>query len=152
VILTGQRPWSFTLWNNVQATSETATYTSPFVLAQAADFELNISKLSDKYCSNGTIRNTVKITADVTTAIDEPTLPVINIYPNPTADRILVHYDQQGAKASHYFISDIRGKQVASLKSTVAITEWNISKLSAGTYILWTVQNGQKRSWKIVKN
>ena len=152
ITLTGQSPWSFLMWDNTRATSETATFLKKFVLAQPDDFELKINGLSDQYCVNGIVRNTVKITANIITGNAEPALPLVNIYPNPSSDRILVHYEQQGAKASHYFISDTRGRQVASLKTASNITEWDIHELSAGTYILWTVQNGHKRSWKIVKN
>lgn len=152
ITLTGESPWSFKLWNNTQVTSETAVYSTSFVLTQPNDFELKISELSDKYCTIQMVKNSVKITPNIVAGNTEPALPAISIYPNPVSNRILVHFEQQAAQASHYFISDLQGSLIDSLKTTQKLTEWDISNLNAGSYILWTVQKGIKRSWKIVKN
>jgi hypothetical protein len=149
--LTGQNPWSFRLWNNERVSSVTASYTHKFVLGQPTDFELKISELSDKFCKTGTIKNTVKVNANLITG-KELTLRGVRIYPNPSSDKIIVHYDNYAGKAPEYYISDARGGIVGSLKINQSVTEWDIRHLSAGTYILWTVHHGSKRSWKIVKN
>jgi hypothetical protein len=149
--LTGQNPWSFRLWNNERVSSVTASYTHKFVLGQPTDFELKISELTDKFCKTGTIKNTVKINANLVTG-KELTLRGVRIYPNPSSDKIIVHYDNYAGKAPEYYISDARGSIVGSLKINQSVTEWDIRHLSAGTYILWTVHHGSKRSWKIVKN
>lgn len=151
ITLTGQHPWSFRLWDNERVSSESASYTHKFVLSQPTDFELKISELSDKFCATGTVKNTVRVSVNIVTG-NEPALPGVSIYPNPSSDKIIVHYDKYIGKAPEYFISDARGSIVGSLKINQSVTEWDIRHLSVGTYVLWTVHNGSKRSWKIVKN
>jgi hypothetical protein len=151
VTLTGRNPWSFKLWDNERVSSESASYTRRFVLSQPTDFELKISELADKFCTIGTVKNSIMITANVVTGT-ESALSGVSIYPNPSTDKIIVRYEKYVGQAQEYFISDARGSIVGLLNINQSVTEWDIRHLSAGTYILWTVQQGSKRSWKFVKN
>ncbi len=151
VTLTGASPWSFKLWDNERVSTESASYSRKFVLTQPTDFELKISELADKFCTTGIVKNSVKIIANVVTG-NEPVLPGVSIYPNPSNDRLTIRHENYTGKAPEYFISDARGSIVSSLKVDRSTNEWDIRHLPAGIYILWTVQNGHKRSWKIVKN
>lgn len=86
------------------------------------------------------------------TGITEPSLPKVSVYPNPSSDRIFIQYAGQNSNPATYHISDVRGNILISKPIREQLTEWDISKLNVGMYVLWTVHNGHKRSWKIVKD
>ncbi|MNY50649.1 hypothetical protein D3C86_1861680 [compost metagenome] len=96
--------------------------------------------------------NSIQIQANLITGVAEPSWPGVKVYPNPSADKILLEFENQNNKPFEYYIADPKGVMVDSMQIREKLTEWDISKLSAGTYVLWTVQNGSKRSWKIIKN
>lgn len=141
VTLTGTSPWSFKLWDNERVSTESASYSRKFVLAKPTDFELMINELADKFCTTGTVKNSVQIIANVVTGT-EPALPGVSIYPNPSNDKLTIRHENYTGKAPEYFISDARGSIVSSLKVDRSVNEWDIRHLPAGIYILWTVQNG----------
>ncbi|MDR6807628.1 hypothetical protein J2Y45_004828 [Dyadobacter sp. BE34] len=93
-----------------------------------------------------------QIVPEPITGIAEPSLPKVSVYPNPSSDRILIQYAEHNSKPDSYHIADIRGNILASKQVREKLTEWDISNLGAGIYVLWTVHNGHKRSWKIVKD
>lgn len=150
--LTGEKPWVFFLSNQDSLGTELPVYKIPFTLSQQADLELSITRISDRYCANYTQGNAIRIIATSITGVAEPTWPKVSIYPNPSSDKIVIHYTDQNGKPAPYYISDVRGNILGTRQIREKLTEWDISKLGAGNYILWTVHNGNKRSWKIVKN
>lgn len=152
VELTGEQPWAFKLWNGDSISTEVPTYSRPFILQDTLGITLSISGLRDKYCTGGTISNSIQIQPNLITGVSEPSLLRAKVYPNPSADKILLELEQPTGKPSVYHIADSKGIIVDSMQVREKLTEWDISKLSAGIYILWTVQQGSKRSWKFVKN
>lgn len=150
--LTGEKPWAFTLWNGDSVSTELSTYSRPYVLHNHLGENLTISGLRDKYCYSRNVSNSIQIQANLITGVAEPLWPGVKVYPNPTADKILLEFESQNNKPLEYHIADSKGIIVDSMQVHEQLTEWDISELSAGTYILWTVQQGSKRSWKFVKN
>lgn len=152
IALTGEKPWVFFLSNQDSLGTELPVYKIPFTLSQQADLELSITRISDRYCTNYTQSNVIRIIANSITGVAEPTWPKVSIYPNPSSDKIVIQHTNQNGKPAAYYISDIRGNILETRQILEKLTEWDISKLGAGNYILWTVHHGHKRSWKIVKN
>jgi hypothetical protein len=150
--LTGEKPWAFTTWNGDSISTELSTYTRPYVLQNPLGENLSISGLKDKYCYNRNLGNSIQIQANLITGVSEPSWPKVKVYPNPNADKMLLEFEQYNNKPSKYHIADLKGVIVDSMQVHEKLTEWDISKLNAGIYVLWTVHNGHKRSWKIVKN
>ncbi|GGH51407.1 hypothetical protein GCM10007423_54800 [Dyadobacter endophyticus] len=150
--LTGEKPWAFTIWNGDSVSTELSNYSRPYVLHNYLGENLTISGLRDKHCYSRNVGNSIQIQANLITGVAEPSWPGVKVYPNPSAGKILLEFENQNNKPFEYHIADSKGVIVDSMQISGKLTEWDISRLSAGTYILWTVQNGSKRSWKIIKN
>lgn len=152
IALTGEKPWIVFLSNRDSIYSELPLHTTRFVLPQPVGFELSPTRVTDRYCSNEAAGNVVRITPVLVTGIAEPSWPKVSVYPNPSSGRVLIEHEQQNSKPLDYHLSDLKGTVVGSKQVHGKLTEWDISKLGAGTYVLWTVQNGSKRAWRVVKN
>lgn len=114
------------------------------------DIELRVKSSDPETNSDNALH--VTIHQPLVTGISEPLRPQVKVYPNPSANRILLELEQPTGKPSVYYITDSKGVFWESMQVREKLTEWDISKLNPGIYVLWTVQNGHKRSWKIVKN
>ena len=77
---------------------------------------------------------------------------IINVYPNPASDKVVVSYSATCAECL-IRIFDIEARQVYEAKGIDKETEIDISNLKSGTYYLSiTSEDGKRQGWKIVKN
>lgn len=97
----------------------------------------------DDFAIGATINNAV---------IEENLIENISIYPNPVVDFISINVDLNfGA----YYISlyDFSGRKIINqTESLPGICSFDLSWLSAGTYILKIEQKGLTKSYRVVKN
>jgi len=77
---------------------------------------------------------------------------IINLYPNPASDRVVVSYTASCPKCV-LRIFTIEAKQVYEAKGINKETEIDVSNLKSGMYYLSiTTEDGKCQGWKIVKN
>lgn len=77
---------------------------------------------------------------------------IINVYPNPASDKVVVSYTASCPKCV-LRIFNIEAKQVYEAKGINKETEIDVSNLKTGTYYLSiTTEDGKRQGWKIVKN
>ena len=76
---------------------------------------------------------------------------IINVYPNPTSDKVVVSYSTACASCQlRVYNSEV--KQVYESKGVDKETEIDLSQLGIGVYYLSiTTAEGKKQGWKIVK-
>ena len=76
---------------------------------------------------------------------------IINVYPNPTSDKVMVSYSVACPQCV-LRIFNIEAKQVYETKGIDKITEIDVSNLKSGTYYLSIItEDGKRQGWKIVK-
>lgn len=71
-----------------------------------------------------------------------------NIYPNPVQNQLNLKSDQI---ISEVILYNLLGQQLIKVSPKSQQTQLDVSSLSAGTYILKAVVNGNEKSFKIVK-
>ncbi len=73
----------------------------------------------------------------VVTALDQPEIPDLNVkvYPNPTSNYVVVHFDENMFDA-HIQLFDIAGKKLKESIVSNNDTQMNITEYSEGTYLL----------------
>lgn len=77
----------------------------------------------------------------------------IKIYPNPTYGQLAVEIsDIDDIKSGIITILTINGQQVLKKEIDSTYIELDISSRQAGTYILIVEIDGEKTTWKIIKN
>ncbi len=75
------------------------------------------------------------------------------VYPNPTADNLILSVDEKELKNLNYTLFDLQGKTIISGRLIHTNTTLNMSGLSNGTYLLKVFsKNKQIKTFKIVKN
>ncbi|NID11438.1 T9SS type A sorting domain-containing protein [Fibrivirga algicola] len=72
----------------------------------------------------------------------EPLVSPATVYPNPASGRIWVRWPTYGA-AGQLYLTDLLGRTVRQQEQTGEVTELDISKLSAGVYLLTLRTEGQ---------
>ena len=76
---------------------------------------------------------------------------IINVYPNPTSDKVVVSYSSVCASCQ-LRIYNSEAKQVYESKGVDKQTEIDLSHLGTGVYYLSiTTEDGKGQGWKIVK-
>ena len=76
---------------------------------------------------------------------------IINVYPNPTSDKVVVSYSTACASCQ-LRIYNSEAKQVYESKGVDKQTELDLSQLRTGVYYLSiTTEDGKGQGWKIVK-
>jgi len=76
---------------------------------------------------------------------------IINVYPNPATDKVVVSYSTACASCQ-LRIYNSEAKQVYESKGVDKETEIDLSQLGIGVYYLSiTTAEGKKQGWKIVK-
>jgi hypothetical protein len=78
---------------------------------------------------------------------------VLSIYPNPTSDFVLLKVTPESSKNLRYMLFDMNGKLLSEEKVTDSETKIPFNYLTAGTYLLKLITNGQEMQvYKIVKH
>jgi hypothetical protein len=75
----------------------------------------------------------------------------ITIYPNPSAEKIMINRPKLIKTGSQYYLSDLRGTVVRAFQITKATIELDISNLDPGVYIIWTKRGNYRLSQKFTK-
>lgn len=77
----------------------------------------------------------------------------ISIYPNPTAGKLTIAFNNQITSAVLFELYDISGRLVltATENSNVSKKELNIEQFDNGSYILYVRQNELRSAYKIIK-
>jgi hypothetical protein len=75
------------------------------------------------------------------------------VYPNPTADFVILKQKGSNLKELTYTLYDIQGKRVANGHALEDATRISMQNLQMGVYILKVNQNSKElKSFKIIKN
>ncbi len=109
------------------------------------------ARCNSKNCATADTTFAVKVNPIVITSLPHASLPEITIFPNPSEDKIVIKSNAAGAKRSFFYITDLKGTMIRSMKIQEKVTEWDIRTLPSGAYILSTDHLGSKLAWKIVK-
>jgi hypothetical protein len=89
----------------------------------------------------GTVRTTVPISYITTGVAENSFTGIIDVYPNPAADKITITSKEQGKFL--YTIYNVAGKTVFSQQLPAEKAEIDLSGLAAGTYVL-KISSGEK--------
>lgn len=73
----------------------------------------------------------------------EPSLNTITVYPNPASNQFRVRWLNNGA-TGQLALTDFLGRTVRQQPQTGEVTEFNVSELEAGTYLLTLRAEGIK--------
>ena len=103
-----------------------------------------------QFTSSGSTTTATKATATVTEVNVNPTF-TINLFPNPAGDQLNVWVDGVHKKTV-IKVYNLMGKLVMQQGSGNTLTQLNISKLSAGFYLVHVNDGNETRSAKFVKN
>jgi len=88
----------------------------------------------------------------LTSIQDEIGHVTLNIFPNPTNDRIYVERnDTEGNGNMVVFLSSVTGVLVCKVETDNNQTYLDLSSLASGIYILKVDVNGEHRCWKVIK-
>ncbi|MDZ4806706.1 MAG: M12 family metallo-peptidase [Bacteroidota bacterium] len=94
---------------------------------------------------------TLKVALGTATRGDDLiTMKKVSVFPNPVSDNVTIRIDELKAKAEISII-DIFGKTVIHQNTTLINTQINLSKLSAGLYLVKVINEGKESTMKIVK-
>lgn len=75
------------------------------------------------------------------------------VYPNPTADQLILSINNQELKNLRYVLLDVQGKTLASDRINQTATSINLSSLSNGTYLLRVLSNKKQiKTFQLIKN
>lgn len=77
----------------------------------------------------------------------------VSVFPNPTSDYLILHFQNSDIKELSYQLIDINGKTLENKSITGSETSINMNKLVRATYFL-KVTNGNTdiKTFKIIKN
>jgi len=85
--------------------------------------------------------------------IEENTLMLVNIYPNPVENELIIDLSAVSEYISNATLLDITGKEVKSLsKFGTSITKFDMSDLAAGTYQVVIKGSNSTVTRRIVKH
>lgn len=146
---TGKGPWRFTDWEGKLKETPTSPLVSLFTAQEVKTYELKIDDLSDQYCENGMVKNSVTVSGILVLAT-EPGTAAIEVFPNPVATTLTIR-SRNGRIKGDFFLVAPDGKTVRSLVADAEETPMSLSGLTPGVYILWTEIGGRLFSWKIIK-
>lgn len=74
------------------------------------------------------------------------------VYPNPTANQLILSIGNQELKNLHYVLVDVQGKILTNNRINHSATTINVSRLCNGTYFLRVLSdNKQIKTFQIVK-
>jgi hypothetical protein len=129
--------------SNGSTTSETINYT-----ASANTYYARVVGYNG--ANNATNCYTLKVQLGTASRGEDLITGRVSAFPNPVSDVVNIKIaDLQGSAGIRVF--DIYGKLVMQQTSGQALTELNVSKLSAGLYMIKVSNNGKENTLKIVK-
>lgn len=77
---------------------------------------------------------------------------IVKIYPNPTKGQLAVEIsDTEKLKSGKLFIYNMKGQLILNKKIVSTRSDLDISSKSNGVYILYIDLDGERSSWKIIK-
>jgi hypothetical protein len=100
------------------------------------------------YLDNVYFSQELPVVDDTTTAIAELAAPIVSIFPNPANHTLNVTADQS---VSRLIMLDMEGRVVLEALPSEENVQLDISHLSNGHYILQLNVNGQRSSYKLLK-
>ena len=115
-------------------------------------------------CDNTTTRSTTTVAEAQTSKVPAKNMglsaPEMNIstYPNPGSNSNTIRYSVDAPSKVMIVVYDMQGNLVKTIankthEAGVYNVQWDMSKLSSGTYVVTAVKNGDvKQSIKVVKN
>ncbi len=92
-----------------------------------------------------------KVTATVT-AVYDPVFSSVKVFPNPTADKIIIHLENVNLYGSIFHLHDFNGRQLKHGNISGNEAEIELSTYVPGIYVL-TLQRGEKSmiTYQIIK-
>lgn len=153
VALTGSPPWRFTRWDSQVVQTSQSPYLTTVTATQPTNYTLGLSNLIDANCPNGTIRNSLVVSA--LALASEPLLNTgIRVFPNPVVGWLTVETEPSVAPFSTLRLTDISGRVVRQkgLTGRSRREQWDMSDLPTGVYLL-TIEttDGRRTIWKVLK-
>lgn len=77
----------------------------------------------------------------------------MSVFPNPTADYVMLHIEYTEFENLSYTLTDMSGKLLSNQKLSDPMTQISLTQYSLGVYLLNVMENGSSiKSFKIVKN
>lgn len=76
----------------------------------------------------------------------------VSIYPNPTADRVHVQYDQEGVLTREMQVVDVKGKTMIRDENLDGDFEVPFESFSKGNYYLLLNLDGEIKKFLVIKN
>ena len=145
----------------ITATSATySTFVNLYGLSAATTYDwrvvanCSLTEISNystsQFTSSGSATTATKATAAATEVNVNPNL-TINLFPNPAGDQLNV-WVEGVHKKTVIKVYSLMGKLVIEKESGNTLTQLNISKLSAGFYLLHVNDGKETKSAKFVKN
>ena len=133
---------------NLYALSANTTY-DWMVVANCSLTEIS-NYSTAQFTSSGSGTTATNATATATEVKVNPNF-AINLFPNPAGDQLNI-WIEGVQKKSYIKVYNLMGKLVMQQESSNWLTQLNISKLSAGFYLLHVNNGNETRSAKFVKN
>ncbi len=117
-------------------------------VAGIGTFSILYSFTDANSCTNSASSN---IMVDACLGVDQNAgVNEIVIYPNPTSD--VINVIMNGVKLSHITITDVLGKVVYEIDSSLEKTEINLTNFQSGIYFIQIQTEGSTITKKVVKN
>ncbi len=100
---------------------------------------------------SGDMTDSIRVTIDYLGGLDitDEMNPAINIFPNPTSDKLNIRLVEPGM--AHLHMTNMEGKVVAATNSVTGQITLDIKHLAQGLYNLSIVQNGKVYMEQVVK-
>lgn len=92
-----------------------------------------------------------RISCDIAASVNELSLADISVFPNPTQDKIELHFPALGATASQLSLLDLNGKVLAQQKNSSGFAEFDLSGLNSGVYFVRVVNEKGNATLRVIK-
>ncbi|MEM9821563.1 MAG: T9SS type A sorting domain-containing protein [Bacteroidota bacterium] len=97
-----------------------------------------------------TFYDTVQI--QLATSTENELTPQLKVFPNPTADRFFVQFEEEQAMEAQLTIFNLSGAELVSETTFTQQLEVDLSHFDAGIYLVAIERGDQRRVEKIIKN
>lgn len=120
---------------------------STYEVKESGNYKLKIEKFG---CENHSKELPIQI-INVLANEELDNLLEINVFPNPSADKISIHSKEFFMKTTEIFLHDLNGKELKRLNFTnFTSTEIDLQDFQQGSYLLSVVSNNKKIIKKII--